>query len=57
MIGCHGQTVLNFKKLFDTCVQLGLKTISGKFHEDLTEFVACGYVVLILTTFNTVAKF
>ena len=31
LISCHGQTVWNLKKLFDTCVQLGLKTISGSF--------------------------
>ena len=30
--------------------------ISGKIHEDWTEFVPCGYVLFILTTFNMVAK-
>ena len=30
---------------------------SGKFHEDWTEFVACGYVLVILTSFNMAAKF
>ena len=42
LIGCHGQRVLNWKKLCQIFVQLGLKIISGKFHEDWTEFVACG---------------
>ena len=28
-----------------------------KFQEDWTEFVACGYVLLVLTTFNMAAKF
>ena len=59
LIGCHGQTVLNFKKLFYTFYtfcQLGPKIKYGKFHEDWTEFVACGYVLLILTTFNMEAK-
>jgi hypothetical protein len=36
LIGCHGQTVLNLRKLFDTFVQLGLKIIYAKFHEDWT---------------------
>ena len=57
LIGCHGQTVLNLKKLLETFVQLGPKIIYCTFHEDWTEFVACGYVLLNLTTFNMVAKF
>ena len=57
LIGCDGQNVLNLKKMFDAFVQLGLKIISGRFHEDCAEFVAYGYVLLILTTFNMVAKF
>ena len=32
--GCHGQTVLNKKKLFSRSVQLGLKIIYGRFHDD-----------------------
>jgi hypothetical protein len=47
---------LKLKKIFNESVQLGLKIISGMFHEDWTEFVACGYVLLILTTFNMEAK-
>jgi hypothetical protein len=47
LIGCDGQNVLNLKKMFDAFVQLGLKIISGKFHEDCTDFMACGYVPLI----------
>ena len=39
MIGFHGQTVLNLKKLFDPFVQLDLKIINGKIYEDWTEFV------------------
>ena len=30
------QTVLNMRKLFDTFVQVGLKIIYAKFHEDWT---------------------
>ena len=50
LIGCQ-------KSLFCTFIQLGLKIIYGIFHEDWTEFVACGYVLLILTTLNMAAKF
>ena len=50
-------TVLNLKKLFDTFVQLGLKIIYAKFHEDRTEYVACENVHLILTSFKMAVKF
>ena len=36
LIGFPGQTVLNLKKLSNTFVQLGLKIIYGKFHDDWT---------------------
>ena len=55
--GCQSQTVLNLKKLLDIFVQLGLKIIYAKFHEDRTEYVACENVHLILTSFKMAVKF
>ena len=50
------QTVLNLKKLLNQFDQLVLEITYCKFHEDWKEFVACGYVLLILATFNMAAK-
>jgi hypothetical protein len=45
------------EKAVFTFVQLGLKIIYGKFHDDWTLFVAFGYVILIVTTLNMAANF